>query len=81
VVGVTDEFVRASRLQADGGHLNARPEGYWTSLAERAPEGDECRLCGADGDEHDVRRVRPPTRDDTGRIALCASCRYWEGSQ
>lgn len=73
-----DEFVPASRLRADG--TGARPETYWEELANRAPEGEKCQLCGAEGDTHDVRRVRPPTRDDTERVPLCASCRFWEGS-
>ncbi|WP_435098513.1 hypothetical protein [Halarchaeum sp. P4] len=74
------EFVRASRLRADGG-LGARPEGYWESLAERAPKGDECEMCGADGDEHDVRRVRLPDRANTERVPLCASCRSLWGDE
>ncbi|MBP2250432.1 hypothetical protein J2754_000729 [Halarchaeum solikamskense] len=45
------------------------------SLAERAPKGDACEVCGADGDEHDVRRVYLPDRTDAERVPLCASCR------
>ncbi|GGL25875.1 hypothetical protein GCM10009037_06870 [Halarchaeum grantii] len=72
---MTREFVRASRLRADGYGPQAQREGYWASLAERAPKGDACEVCGADGDGHDVRRVYLPNRPDAERVPLCASCR------
>jgi hypothetical protein len=72
----TEEFVRASRLRADGGP-QARREDYWETVADDAPEADECRVCGADGP--DCRRVPVPDREE--KLGLCAACRtLWEGS-
>jgi hypothetical protein len=72
----TEEFVRASELRADGGP-QVRREDYWETVADDAPEADECRVCGADGP--DCRRVRVPGRGE--KLGLCAACRtLWEGS-
>jgi hypothetical protein len=66
----TDEFVRASRLRADGGPY-VRREDYWETLADEAGEADECRVCGASGP--DCRRGLLP--DASGKVTLCAACR------
>lgn len=72
---MTREFVRASRLRADG--AGARRQDYWETVAQDAPSADECAVCDADGP--DCRRVRLPDRD--ARVALCGTCRsLWGGS-
>ncbi|WP_157533981.1 hypothetical protein [Halobacterium hubeiense] len=65
------EFVPASQLRTDGGP-QVRRHDYWETVADDAPEADECRVCGADGP--DCRRVRLPDRDRE-KTALCAACR------
>ena len=57
------------------------PEGYWQEVSNRAPTGDACGLCGAEGDVHDVRRVHLPERSDFERVPLCASCRGLWGEE
>lgn len=73
MVALTDapEFVAASELRTDGGP-QVRRHDYWETVADDAPEADECTVCGADGP--DCRLVRLPDRDRE-KTALCASCR------
>jgi hypothetical protein len=68
---VTREFVTASELRTDGGP-QVRRHDYWETIADDAPEGRECEVCGADGP--DCRRVRLPDRDRV-KVALCSVCR------
>ena len=73
MVGLTEprEFVAASRLRADGG-AEVRRQDYWETIADDAPEADECAVCDADGP--DCRCIRLPDRDRK-KVALCAACR------